>query len=228
MSGRQTSMLQPEAKLGLEKAVEKAVLGVVREFSLGQRYVCATALYFLVLRYCQGGESPPAGLSSRKAGPIIRNWERKGRFPESFNYLKIPYGEMHRKEGGGTQCFQFIRMKGWLTHVSTFHYKYSSKFKELCTEVLITVRDSAEDVGSATESASEQPPALSEVEREILEAIRSIEWKFDYRGTPVDKELYKKLSDDNVNGLGLTAIRDGEVLGIADFARFMFSLAELS
>ena len=226
MSGSQTSTSQSEAKLGLERAVEKAVLGVIREFSLSQRYVCATALYYMVLKYCRGGASPPMGLNSREIGPVIRNWERKGLFPESFNYLKTPHGETHKKEAGGTQCFQFVRMKGWITHVSTSHYKYSSKFKELAMEALIAVREEEQDSTPVTEAVC--PPSPSGIEREILEAIRSIEWKFDYRGIPLSRDLYKKLSDENVNGLGLTAIRDGEVLGVADFARFMFSLAELS
>lgn len=200
--------------------IEKLAIQLSAEFTVSQRYVAASALYYMLIGYVgQMTQNLPRSFDSRTYAQGLRDWDESGCFPEGITDFITVGCQRHRNpSSGGTAAFQYLKQKRYISHVGSYTWKWSPRFKEAAFQIMASRMN--------RQAAQESTNSISE---EVLDCLESLEFLYEYRGHSVPSELYDTLRDDGVDGLTVRLTRRGEELSSDEMAQILMDLkSELS
>jgi len=173
------------------------------EYTTTQAWSAATALATIVIEVINTGS--PHFRSKNGMAPKVREYCALGYFDRLDDEFLTDHSSQHIREnvseGNGTHAFNFLKQKGYISHISGYDWVVSPRTMEICNSVVERLRAEAEveeESGIEVEERSglcrNPAPFPSALGMGIVSHVDYL-----YRGTRVGRDIYYQLKEDGLS-----------------------------
>lgn len=204
------------------------------EYTTTQAWSAATALATIVIEVINTGS--PHFRSKNGMAPKVRRYCALGYFDRLDDEFLTDHSSQHIREnvseGNGTHAFNFLKQKGYISHISGYDWVVSPRTMEICNSVAERLRAEVEAPSVAVEDEGTLGPAAiprnedwrtGGLRRAALAELRVV---YTYRGSEISKDIYYQLEEDGLSDLLDVEFRDRQRGGTVDIKKLLLSLLD--